>query len=216
MRGVGTNHRREESIYLEWKPITRGKRVYTWSGNHSQEGRKNTPGVELIAGGKRVYTWGGNQSQEGREHIPGVGTNHRREESIYLEWEPIIGGKRVYTWSCKPITGGQRVYNWREESVYLEWEPIAGGKRVYTLSGSQSQEGGEYVPGVGTNHRREESIYLEWEPITGGRRVYTWGGSLGRCVCALAIFCTGRTRQNDVILCGVGTNHRREETIYLG
>ena len=44
---------------------------------------------------RRLYTWTGNQLQEGRDNIPGVGTNHRRGESIYLEWEPITGGKRV-------------------------------------------------------------------------------------------------------------------------
>ena len=43
--GVGTNHRREEGIYLAWEPIIGGKRVYTRSGNQSQEGREYTPGV---------------------------------------------------------------------------------------------------------------------------------------------------------------------------
>ena len=69
---MGTNHRREESMYLEWEPITDGKRACTWSEN---------------------------QSQEGRDYILGVGTNDRRGESAYLEWEPITGGKIVYTWS---------------------------------------------------------------------------------------------------------------------
>ena len=72
MPGVETSHRRVENIYLEWEPVT---------------------------GGKRVYTWSGNQSQEGRKYIPDVGNNHLREESIYLEWEPITERKRVYTWS---------------------------------------------------------------------------------------------------------------------
>jgi hypothetical protein len=61
---VGTNHKRDESIYLEWKPII---------------------------GGKIAYTWRGNQSQEGRENIHGVGINHRREERIYLEWKSSTG-----------------------------------------------------------------------------------------------------------------------------
>eukprot|EP00976_Prorocentrum_cordatum_P111466 1195371-Prorocentrum_minimum.AAC.3 len=34
---------------------------------------------------------------EGREPIPDVGANHRREESIFLMWEPITGGKRAYS-----------------------------------------------------------------------------------------------------------------------
>ena len=47
-----------------------------------------------------------------------------------------------------------------KKSIYLEWEPLTGGKKVYTWSGSQSQEGREDIPGVGTNDRREEKIYL--------------------------------------------------------
>ena len=67
---MDTNCRKQENTYIEWEPII---------------------------GGKKVYTWSGNQSQEGREYTTGVGTNDRREVSIHLEWEPIIGGKRVYT-----------------------------------------------------------------------------------------------------------------------
>ena len=74
--GVGSYHRREESIYLEWEPIIGGKRVHTRSGNQSQEGKEHIP-------------WSGNQAQEGREYIPEVGTNHRRGESLYLKWGPI-------------------------------------------------------------------------------------------------------------------------------
>ena len=61
--------------------------------------------------------------------------------------------------------------------MYLEWELITDGETVYTWSGSQSQEGREYIPGVGANHRREDSTYLEWEPFTGGEMIYTWSGS---------------------------------------
>ncbi len=43
-------------MYLEWEPIT---------------------------GGKRACIWSGNQSQEGKEHVPRVGTYHRREEGGY-------------------------------------------------------------------------------------------------------------------------------------
>ena len=39
MRGWG--------IYLEWELITRRKRVYTWIGNQSQEGREYTPGFDV-------------------------------------------------------------------------------------------------------------------------------------------------------------------------
>ena len=63
---MGTNPRKEDSLYLEWEPITGGKNVYTWSGKRSHEGRKC---------------------------IHGVRTNHRREESLYLEWEPITRGR---------------------------------------------------------------------------------------------------------------------------
>jgi len=113
-----------------WEPITGGKRAYTWSGNQSHEGREH---ISL--------TWNGNQSHEGREHIPGVGTNHTREDSIYLEWEPIAGGKRAFTWCGSQLQEGREhlpgvgANHRREESIYLEWEPIAGGKRVYTWSG---------------------------------------------------------------------------------
>ena len=83
-----------------------------------------------------------NQSQEGREYIPGGRTNHRREEGIYLEGEPITAGKRVYTWSgIQSHEGGEGIP-------------------------PESHEGGECIPGVGLNYTREESIYLEWEPIT--------------------------------------------------
>ena len=85
--GVGANHRRGGSIYLEWDPIT---------------------------GGKRAYTWNGNQTQVGRDHIPGVGANHRREESIDLEWEPITFYRReesIYL-EWEPITGGGVAYTW--------------------------------------------------------------------------------------------------------
>jgi len=83
---------------MEWEPSTAGMRVYTWSGNQSQEGNKYVyMEWEPITGGMIVYTWSGNQSQEGREYIPGVGTNHRREESTYLEWEPSTGGMIAYT-----------------------------------------------------------------------------------------------------------------------
>jgi len=60
-----------------------------------------------------------------------------------------------------------------EESIHLELEPNTGGMIVCTCSGNQSQEGSEYIPGVGTNHRNEESIHLELEPNTGGMIVYT-------------------------------------------
>eukprot|EP00959_Pyramimonas_sp_CCMP1952_P190560 3985534-Pyramimonas_sp.AAC.1 len=39
-------------------------------------------------------TW--SQSQGGREHIPDVEANHRKDESIFLRWEPITGGKFVF------------------------------------------------------------------------------------------------------------------------
>ena len=50
-----------------------------------------------------------------QEAHAGVTTNHRREESVYPEWEPIPQGER------------------RD----LEWEPITGGDRVYDRSGDQ-------------------------------------------------------------------------------
>ena len=89
-------------------------------------------------------------------YIPGVGTSHRRDESLYLEWEPITGGTGRY------IPGGQTSHR-RDEGIYLEWEPITGGTRVYTWSGNQSQKERGFIP----------LIYLEWEPITGGARVYS-------------------------------------------
>ena len=69
---------------MEWEPSTAGMRVYTWSGNQSQEGNKYVyMEWEPITGGMIGYTWSGNQSQEGREYILGVGTKHRRDDSIY-------------------------------------------------------------------------------------------------------------------------------------
>ena len=64
----------------------------------------------------------------------------------------------------------------------------------------QSQEGREYIPGVGAHHRREEGTHLEWEPITGGKKVYTWSGS--------------QSQEGREHIPGVGANHRREESIY--
>jgi hypothetical protein len=67
---VGTHHRRDESIYIDgrsaWAPITGEKRVYI-------------PGV------------GTTHRREERTYIHGAGTNRRREDSIYLqlEWAPI-------------------------------------------------------------------------------------------------------------------------------
>ena len=51
-----TKHRRDESLYLDWEPIT---------------------------GGKRVYSGTGNQSQKAREYITGLGTNHGRQDNVY-------------------------------------------------------------------------------------------------------------------------------------
>ena len=61
-----------------------------------------------------------------------MGTNHRRDVSIYLGWEPITGGKRVYTQEGCEYIPGVGTNHRREESIYLEGEPITGGKRVYT------------------------------------------------------------------------------------
>ena len=66
----------------------------------------------------------GNQSQEGRGYIPGVGTNRRRGESIYLEWEPIAGRERVSTWSAnqsqeeREYIPGVGTNDRKEEGIY--------------------------------------------------------------------------------------------------
>ncbi len=64
--------------------------------------------------------------QVGRGYITGVGTNRRRGESIYLEWEPITGGERVSTWSENQSQEGReyvtavRTNRRRGESMYPE------------------------------------------------------------------------------------------------
>eukprot|EP00976_Prorocentrum_cordatum_P039038 793946-Prorocentrum_minimum.AAC.2 len=40
------------------------------------------------------------------------------------------------------------------------------------LRRDQSHEGGEHIPGAGTNHAREESIHPVPEPIARGKRAY--------------------------------------------
>ena len=81
-----------------------------------------------------------------------MGTNHSREVSVYLKWEPILERKTVHTCSGNQSHEGREFIHGvgtshgREESLYLEWEQ---------------------------NHRMEERLYLEWEPIAGGKRVYT-------------------------------------------
>ena len=86
-------------------------------------------GVRRGSGGglEGVYR-GSGSSTEGREDIPGVGANHRREERIYLEWEPLTGGKRGYTHPCQLKDHQHR----GEGRIYLVWGPITGGKRGYT------------------------------------------------------------------------------------
>ena len=89
---VGSNHRREVSIYLEWEPIPGGKRVHIWSGSQSKEGREYIPRVAEAVGAAdadvtRVSHWSLRHTTH--PDVSGSASPNHRTQSAYpskLRW----------------------------------------------------------------------------------------------------------------------------------
>eukprot|EP00976_Prorocentrum_cordatum_P104173 1193764-Prorocentrum_minimum.AAC.1 len=93
-----------EAKYYETRAVNAAKHFQEFADRASQEtdpkrikwsqvaGPSLRPAPHLSDAERR-----GNQSGERREHIPGACANQAREESIYLEPEPIRREKRAYT-----------------------------------------------------------------------------------------------------------------------
>eukprot|EP00959_Pyramimonas_sp_CCMP1952_P367464 7696696-Pyramimonas_sp.AAC.1 len=69
--------------FCDWCPLREaGKRIPQMGSNHRKQA-SIYPKQGSITGGRRVYTPSEVQSQEAGEHIPQVGSNHRRQKSVF-------------------------------------------------------------------------------------------------------------------------------------